>query len=90
MRDHALRLPCTQLMSSAHGNDARVLQVVFSIEPAQVAYLAPGTSVTFTVTGACGSARSVEESLLCALITGKAQQTLFTVAARCIGLSACV
>lgn len=59
------------------------VQVVFSIEPAHVADLAPRASAIFTVTGMCGSARSVEESLLCALITGKAQQMLFTVAARC-------
>ena len=84
-RDHALGQPCIQLVSVVHDDDA-VSQVVFSIEPAQVADLAPGASATFIVTGVCASARSVEESLLCALVTGKAQQTLFTVSARCDGL----
>ena len=78
----------TAHVSTAH-DDGAASQVVFSIEPAQLADLAPGASASFTVTGLCGSARSVEESLLCALITGKAQQTLFTVAARCIGLPVC-
>ena len=90
MRDHAHAWGCiaSWLMSAAHEEYA-LLQVVFSIEPAQAADLAPGASATFTVTGVCSTARTVEESVVCALITGKAQQTLFTVAARCSGLPVC-
>ena len=66
-----------------HSVVCAAVQVVFSIEPAQVADLAPKQTATFAVTGMCSSARSVEECLLCALVTGKVQQALFRVAARC-------
>ena len=57
-------------------------QAVFRVDPVQVLDLAPKASVTFTVKGLCGTVGAVEESLVCLLGAGKAQQTLLAVTAR--------